>query len=92
MRLLIIFLTLNSWASGIIDLGNLDIKGNLNMPLYKIKSSVLSLDSSIKKIARLEYEQGMAIDNEVSAVKTKYQLLGDRDFDFDIKVKKVGLE
>jgi hypothetical protein len=94
VKFILVFLSLNCMAAGIIDLGNLDIKGNLNLPKYKLETRLLNLDSSLQKIARLEYEAISPTKTkvELSSSREGAQLLNQSDFVFDIKAKKVRLD
>lgn len=96
MRLLCLLLILISsvCAKEIMDLGNLDIKGNLNLPSYKLNSDVLSLDESLKKIAKIEYDIDSQVESidEKKQIKNGFQLIDEDDLSFDIKVQKKRLE
>lgn len=96
MRLLCLLLILITSvnAKEIMDLGNLDIKGNLNLPSYKLNSDTLSLDESLKKIAKIEYDKDSKIDavEERTNILNGFQLIDEDDLSFDIKVQKERLE
>ncbi len=92
--LLIAFFPYQLMASDVMDLGNLDIKGNLNLPSYSLDTDILTLDSSLMKIASIEYKKDAVLDSkkDYHLPQKKKMLFNDNDFRFDIKIKKVSLE
>ncbi len=96
MRLLIILTIFVSTvhAQEILDLGNLDIKGNLNLPKYSLESENLTLKSSLKKIATIEYEKNSELHFHESSKSpvSRIELTEQSDFKFDLDIRKVRLD
>ena len=94
MRLiLVLFFCVKIMANPIMDLGNLDIKGNLNLPSYQLETNIFDLNSSLKKISRLEYEASATVD-DINITSNKSELNNDlaEEFTFDLNIKKVRLD
>lgn len=80
-------------ASEFMELGNLDIKGKLNLPSYTIKSDLLTLDSSLLKVAKIAYNNNSLTKQNLDfKVRKPMELLSNTDFDFDLSLIKVRLK
>ena len=83
----------NGYAKEIMDIGNLDVKGNMDLPKYQMQNDILSLQSSLQKIAKLNYEENNEdITQNATFSSLQREDLTVEDMSFDLKIQKVRLD
>lgn len=96
MKILMVFsiLSYSSYSQDVMELGNIDIKGNLNLPSYSLSSDILSMDSILKKVATIDFTNHSKINLKsynVISIK-EFKLTDSDDFNLDIIISKERLE
>lgn len=87
------FLLISAYAKEIMDIGNLDVKGNMDLPKYQMQNDILSLKSSLQKIAKLNYEENNEdISQSATFSSLQREDLAIEDMSFDLKIQKVRLD